>query len=159
MLRTIFLPALMLLGATFSNAQDDELPASTPERMKEIKAQKSAYITTQLSLTPEEAQQFWPIYNEFEGKQEQLRKDLRELMKAAKADGATLSEGEAAQLLDKGLLNRQKELELEKSYLERFKKSIGSVKTLKLKKAERDFNKEVLKRFRERMEERRGKGR
>lgn len=155
LLRSITLTVLMA-GACQLSAQDDEVPPPSAERMKEMKAQKSAYITSQLGLTPEEAQQFWPIYNEFDAKQEQIRKEMRELMKGARDGDDGISEAEADQLLDKGLLNRQKEIDLEKSYVERFKKSIGAVKTLKLRKAERDFNKEVLKRFRERMEDRRG---
>lgn len=151
------LPLLILITAAATlRAQDDDLAAPSPARLKEIKAQKSAYITSQLELTTEEAQLFWPIYNEFDAKQEQIRKDLRDLLKGAHGGTDGLTEAEAAQLLDKGLQSRQKEIDLEKSYQERFRKSIGSVKTLKLREAERNFNREVLKRFRERMEERRG---
>jgi Spy/CpxP family protein refolding chaperone len=155
--RTLPLAASLLLGAMAAQAQDDDLPPPTGERLKEIKAQKSAYITARLELTPEQAQHFWPIYNEMDDKQDALRKEMRELHKGAKGD-TTLTEAAATQLLDKALRTRQKELDLEKTYSERFKNSIGAVKTLKLKKAERDFNKEVLKRFRDRMEDRRGPG-
>ncbi len=55
------------------------------------------------------------------------------------------------------MVNRQKELDLEKTYTERFKKAIGAVKTVQLRKAEHDFNREVLRKFRDRMEDRRGK--
>lgn len=155
--RTLPLAAALLLGSMHLHAQDEDMPPPTGERLKEIKAQKSAYITAQLALTPEQAQQFWPIYNEMDEKQDELRKELRDLHKGAKGDG-TISEEEASRILDNALQTRQKELDLEKTYAERFKKSIGAVKTLKLKKAERDFNKEVLKRFRDRMEERKGPG-
>lgn len=156
--RTLPLVLILLGGILSARAQDDDMPAPDGERLKEIKAQKSAYITAQLGLTPEEAQQFWPIYNEYDDKQDALRKEARELFKGARNGGNELSEAEASKLLEKGLQNRQQELDLEKTYAERFKKSIGAVKTLKLKKAERDFNKEVLRRFRERMGERDGPG-
>ncbi|MBL7952252.1 MAG: Spy/CpxP family protein refolding chaperone [Flavobacteriales bacterium] len=155
--RTLPLAATLLIGSLNVNAQDEDMPPPSGERLKEIKAQKSAYITSRLELTPEQAQQFWPIYNEMDEKQDALRKEMRELHKSAKGD-STLTEAEASQILDKALQTRQKELDLERTYSERFKKSIGAVKTLKLKKAERDFNKEVLKRFRDRMEERKGPG-
>ena len=49
--------------------------AQRGEKMNErIKAQKIAFITEKLSLTSEEAQEFWPIYNEIEAKKETLRK-------------------------------------------------------------------------------------
>lgn len=127
----------------------------TPERLREIKAQKSAFITARLELTPEEAQSFWPIYNEYDDKQDVLRKEMRELFKGPGKDDE-LTEAEASALLDKGLQHRQKEIDLERSYLERFKKSIGAVKALKLRKAEHDFNREVLRKFKDRMDDRRG---
>ena len=39
-----------------------------------IKAQKTAFITERLSLTADEAEKFWPIYNEIETKKKALRK-------------------------------------------------------------------------------------
>ena len=148
------LPAIAIsLCLTSVHAQPEGPPS--PERLREIKAQKSAFITARLELTPEEAQQFWPIYNEFDDKQDALRKEMRELFKEPGKE-ADLSEAEAAALLEKGLQHRQKEIDLEKSYLERFKKSIGAVKTLRLRQAEHGFNREVLRKFRDRMEDRRG---
>jgi Spy/CpxP family protein refolding chaperone len=145
-----------LLGPSFAAAQEEDMPPPSGERLKEIKAQKSAYITTRLNLTPEEAQQFWPIYNKMDEKREALRREMRELRKGGRGEEQQMSEAEATTLIDKSLANRQKELDLEKSYSERFKKSIGAVKTVQLHKAEHDFNREVLRKFRDRMEDRRG---
>ncbi|MBX2972575.1 MAG: sensor of ECF-type sigma factor [Flavobacteriales bacterium] len=154
--RSLPLIASLLLGPLHTMAQGGDMPPPpTPERLKEIKAQKSAFITTQLELTPEEAQRFWPIYNEYDDKNDVLRKEMRDLFSPSKASEA-MTEAEAAALLEKSLQHRQKEIDLEKSYMERFKKSIGAVKTLQLRKAEHDFNREVLRKFRDRMEDRHG---
>lgn len=156
--RILLLAALAVTSTPCLLAQEDGLPPLSDERMKEIKAQKSAYITSKLSLTPDEAQKFWPIYNEMDEKQDAIRKEMREMHKDQKKDGVEMTEAEATQLIDKALTNRQKELDLEKAYAEKFKKSIGAVKTVQLKKAERDFHREVLKKFRERMEDKRDGG-
>lgn len=141
------------LLATHATAQDDDLPPPpSPERLKEIKAQKAAYLTTKLELTEAEAQRFWPVYNAYDDAQDELRKEMHDLHRAVRS----VSEADASALLEKTLAHRQKELDLERTYAERFKKSIGAVKTLKLQKAERDFHREVLRRFKERMDERRG---
>lgn len=150
--RTLVL-ATALLGVTTLVAQPD-MPPPTPERLREIKAQKSAFITARLELTPEEAQQFWPIYNEFDDKQDVIRKEMRELFRGQEG-GVELNETEAAQVLDNGLQLRQREIDLERNYLEKFKKAIGARKTMLLRKAEHDFNREVLRKFRDRMDERR----
>lgn len=148
-----FALATVLFSVITLVAQPD-MPPPTPERLREIKAQKSAFITARLELTPEEAQQFWPIYNEFDDKQDVIRKEMRELFRGPVED-AELNETEAAQVLDKGLQLRQREIDLERSYLEKFKKAIGARKTMLLRKAEHDFNREVLRKFRDRMDERR----
>ncbi|MFZ1330999.1 MAG: hypothetical protein WAR83_02355 [Flavobacteriales bacterium] len=144
----IFAPALAQ-----ESDDDQQLPK---EKLAELKAQKSAYITTKLELTTEQAQQFWPIYNEYDAKQDAIRKEARELGRDARTSGDKLTETEAAEMIVKHLANRQREVELEKQYAEKFKKSIGSVKTVELRLAEQDFNREVLRRLRERMGSRSG---
>lgn len=142
--------ATVLLCSHPSFGQDDDMPGGT-ERLKELKAQKAAYITSKLSFTTDEAQRFWPVYNEFDEAREQLRREMREMHRPGREDGA-LSEAQAAEIIRKHQANREKELALERNYSDRFIKTIGAAKTLNLFKAERDFNREVLHRFKERRE-------
>jgi len=159
-MRTLVKTALFLLLATTAlntTAQDDDMPAIPEERMQEIKAQKTAFLTQRLDLSPAEAEKFWPVYNQYDKETEANRKDMRAEHKAAKKD-TELTEAEASAAIDKELAGRQKELDIRKKYAAEFKKTIGAVKTLKLAKAERDFRKELIKRLRDRMEERREGG-
>ncbi len=46
---------------------DNDNRAERQERMQSrIESQKIAFITQKLDLSPSEAQQFWPIYNEYQ---------------------------------------------------------------------------------------------
>jgi len=144
-----------LFLAFASVAQDDDQPPMNPERMKELKAQKTAYLTTKLGLTAEEAQRFWPIYNEFDEAREGLHKQMREMHRSARDGQNALSESKAKELLAKSRDLREREVKLERDYSDRFAQAISAVKTLELLKAERDYNREVLRRLRDRMEERR----
>ena len=147
-------PLLLLLFASLAfttlHAQDDdaEYPAIAADRLEQIKAQKSAFITQRLSLTTEEARTFWPIYDRYDAEMEAARKELRSDRKDRKTS-ETLTEAEASKAIDENLLNRQKQLDIRKRYVAEFKKSIGAVKTLDLEAAERDFNRELLKRIRQ----------
>ncbi|MEP4946352.1 MAG: hypothetical protein ABJU26_02325, partial [Flavobacteriaceae bacterium] len=47
-----------------------------------IKTLKVAYITEKISLTSEEAQSFWPVYNDYEEKKHALRKKERDELKS-----------------------------------------------------------------------------
>ena len=40
---------------------------------KRIEAMRIAFITQRLNLTSEEAQQFWPVYNQFSEKMQQIK--------------------------------------------------------------------------------------
>ena len=143
---------IALLATNFPlAAQDKDHGRISKESMDEIKAQKSAYITTKLQLTPEMAQQFWPIYNDYEAKNDALRKAMREQFQKGREQGAELTETQANEQLANTLAVRQKELELERQYTELFKKSIGAVKTVELQRAEKDFNREVLRRLKDRI--------
>ncbi len=123
--------------------------------MREIKAQRTAYLTTKLGLTPEEAQTFWPVYNAYDDAREANRKEMRRTMTPRDAEPEELTEEQAAQRLNQGLELRQRELDLERTYKDKFVKAIGARKTVALVRAEHDFNREVLRRLRERMDERR----
>lgn len=159
-MRTLVKHTLLLLftaAALNTAAQDDDMPAIPEERMQEIKAQKTAFLTQRLDLSPAEAEKFWPVYNQFDKELDANRKEMRAEHKAAKKD-TDFTEAEASAAIDKEMAGRQKELDIRKKYAAEFKKTIGAVKTLKLGKAERDFRKELIKRFRDRMEERRDGG-
>ncbi|MBL7964847.1 MAG: hypothetical protein JNM31_13500 [Flavobacteriales bacterium] len=141
-------------------AQDDDGPLIPEEKLQEIKAQKAAFLTSQMDLTPEEAQRFWPVYNKYDKELDGIRTEQRELMKEVrdKDRAGNLSDADATRLMDRDLALRQRELDLRQRYTAEFRKVIGPVKTLRLGKAERDFNRELLRRARERAGSPRGDG-
>ena len=70
-----------MIGSTTMLAQDEEKQERSKkmdraEVEKAIKVKKIAYITESLELTPDEAEKFWPIYNEFESKKMAVTKDM-----------------------------------------------------------------------------------
>lgn len=150
--------ATLVLASTLTFAQADDMPPIPDDKLEEIKAQKVAYITQKMGFTPEEAQKFWPIYNQYDKELDAARKEMRDFHRSVKKSGTELTEAEATQLIDKELSTRQKELDTRRKYSGEFKKNIGAVRTVKLYQAERDFNKELLKRMRERGGDQRGGG-
>ncbi|HMQ75907.1 MAG TPA: hypothetical protein PKE21_07075 [Flavobacteriales bacterium] len=153
LLRTLVLG--LTLGTVFlACAQEDDLPIA-PERLQEVKAQRSAYLTQKMGLSPEESQRFWPVYNQYDKELEALRRERREGHRALRTD-ADLTDAEAAGHIDRELASQQQELDLRKRYSGEFIKLIGARKTLELHRAERDFNRELLRRMRERQGDRPG---
>lgn len=53
------------------------LAAQQESKHEKLEALKIAFITEKLSLTTKEAQNFWPVYNEYSQKIEKIRKAKR----------------------------------------------------------------------------------
>lgn len=140
-MRAFWLVLLLTLPLA-SQAQPNKEENKERPHLERIRAARAAYITERLNLTSSEAEKFWPIYNEYAGKRDELRKNL---FKNRRQDDAN-----AQALLDMDLKIRQQELDLEKEYTGKFQKVIGTEKVLKLREAERDFQKVVLRHVRDR---------
>ena len=132
---------LFLFFATVVQAQDG--------KHERIKALKTAYITEQLALTSVEAEKFWPIYNKYDEKFHDLRKKEKiEIFQKLKTNLDNLSEAEANALIEKSLSIETEEAELCKQKTTELRGVISPKKIIILKKAENDFKRELLQRYR-----------
>ncbi|WP_116788014.1 sensor of ECF-type sigma factor [Flavobacterium psychrotrophum] len=136
------LPLLLLFCLT-GYAQKD--------KHEQIKALKVSFFTSELSLTPDEAAKFWPVYNAFDEKQFKIRHDrMRPLIAKIDQSGFDkMPEKEAAGCLDKLEAADRELFELKAKLTDDLKPIIGSAKILKLKKAEEDFKKKLIEQFRD----------
>ncbi|MBQ4914810.1 hypothetical protein J8L85_10210 [Maribacter sp. MMG018] len=133
--------SLALLLLTVSSYSQDK----SKERIRTLKV---AFITERLDLTPEEAQEFWPVYNGHEEKREALRKKKWIELRSKFKDAGALSEKEAQNLLDKYIKIEEEEEELDKVYLKEVSKVISAKKTLILMRSEDDFKRQLIKQYR-----------
>jgi hypothetical protein len=121
------------------------------EKREKIKEYKVAFLTTELELTSAEAEKFWPIYNAFDDKQFELRHEkMKTYLRKLDDDNInSISEKEAATLLSQ-IESTDKELYvLKEKYNSNLKKILSAKKILKLKKSEDDFNRKLLKQYRD----------
>jgi hypothetical protein len=115
---------------------------------QKIKSLKIAFITEKLDLSSEEAQVFWPIYNEYQEKRDALRKKERTQIKGKIKDAGELSEKEAKDLLDKYISFEDDEEALDKEYLLKFNEAISAKKTLLLLRSEEEFKRQLIRQYR-----------
>ena len=114
-----------------------------------IKAQKTAFITEKLSLTADEAAKFWPIYNAFETNRNKIRSEDLRAIKMKMRNNPDMSDSEADALLEK-LVKAENELHHAKLKLVKdLKTAISSKKIIRLKAAEDEFNRLLMKRLKE----------
>lgn len=132
---------LCLLAALPAVAQSGQ--GSKQARMSQIENAKIAYITEKISLTQDQAQRFWPVYNEYSSKRRELHHTMRKLRTD---DQNTLSDAQIKENLLKVLALRQQEVDLEKDYFTKFQKVLSIRQVGNLFRAESQFTKEVLRR-------------
>lgn len=123
-------------------------PGDGPSEKKreQIHAQKIAFISTQLNLTPDEAQKFWPIYNQYEAEIEKIRKERRGYMNELKK--ITDATGEKAyELMEKIFATESKESQTRLNYLKQFATVLGKKKATDVFIAEEKFKRELLEKL------------
>lgn len=113
--------------------------ARTGEGVQQIQAMKVAFITQRMNLTPQEAEKFWPLQNEFEAEQKKIRTQYR-----PGKELSTLTDAE----IEETILNRfemeEQIVRLKRNYFTRFKRVVPVRKLAIYYRAETDFNKRLL---------------
>ena len=135
--------AVFLLVGAMSFAQNQR----GRERIKSLKV---AFITERLNLSTEEAQVFWPLYNEHEENIEAIKRRERREIRSQLQDFEYLSEAEADKLLDKMIDLETEKHRLNAAYIKRMSEVISPKKTFMLIRAEEDFKKRLLKEIQQR---------
>lgn len=120
------------------------------ENKERVEALRIAFLTKRLSLTPDEAQKFWPIYNEYNQALENVRKESQLMRKAMKEGMETMSDKDVEKVADEFLGQRRKELEIVEKYHVQFKKILPIRKVAVLYKSDRDFKRHLLEEMRNR---------
>ena len=143
------LPLLIVFISLNAIAQDGPF---IRKKKEQIKALKVAFITDELSLTPDEATKFWPLFNAFEDKQQEIKKQkLKGYLDRMDDDSFDkLSEKEATTMLAQMESSEDELYQAKKKFVASLKGVISPIKILKLKKAEENFNRKLLQQYRDR---------
>ncbi|MFN4147028.1 MAG: Spy/CpxP family protein refolding chaperone [Runella sp.] len=136
-MKAIFLFLTFSLFATLLFAQD--------MGHQRIDNAKIGMITNRLNLTTEQSQHFWPVYNEFDGKKKEIRRQMRKLV--VETNTLTTSDEKILANLKETLNLQQKEVDLEKEYMTKFLKVINVRQVAELYKAEHVFTQMLLRRL------------
>lgn len=149
--------ALLFVGNIPGMSQDEKVPelrrkADREQIEKTIKARKIAYITESLDLTPEEAEKFWPVYNQFETKRAEATRDIMKRFQEKDEKPAEIDDKEADKIMRDRFKEEQALLDLKVEYHEKYLEILSATKVLKLYEAENNFRRRMF----EHMDEYRG---
>lgn len=132
--------SVFLLCTMFAFGQQD--------KRDQLKAIKSSRIAAALNLSAAESQKFWPIYLQCEGKTSDIEEKMAVLKnKLSEKNIDALTQKEAV-LYEAQLQSDEEEIfALRKKMISDLKAVIGPKKILKLKMAEDDFTKLLVKKI------------
>ena len=119
MKKFILIATLFLTAFSTVKAQDDNEPGA--KRKERIKALYVAFITERVSITSDEAQKFWPVYNQYDNEIQAVKKDLPELEK------------------------QQTLLNIKKRYQDKFSAILGAARCELFYKADAEFKAKLIK--------------
>jgi hypothetical protein len=143
------LSILLLLLCISASAQPGKGRQKGNGVREKIKAQRVAFITDRLALTSEEAQRFWPVYNEFTDQFETIKKKQKDNRKSTNDKLAVMTDKEVEKSLSDELVHQQQLVDLHRQYQQELQKVLSVKKIALLYKAEHDFKLTLLKKMRD----------
>jgi Skp family chaperone for outer membrane proteins len=126
-MKQIFTIVFVFILSLAVKSQDQVQP--DPKTAEKIQAMEVGYISQKLNLTTDEAQKFWPVFNEYK---REVNDALRNFKKTPDAD-----------ILDRD----QKILDIRKKYRDRFAGVIGQPRVRTFFQAEGDFRRALMNRI------------
>lgn len=139
-MKKIYILAFVFL-ALLKNTQAQE------NRREEIESFRIAFFTRQLNLTSDEAKKFWPVYNEMQTEMQKLQRERKMRHRDSRDNMDNLSDAELEKVINDEMLSRQKELDIEKKYHERFKAILSMKKLAQYYRAQEGFKRELIRKL------------
>lgn len=144
MMKNLFIALLFIVLPGLALAQGPRMDDG------KFEANKVAFITTKLDLSANEAKIFWPIYNDYVRELSTLRKERFQKMisfrKIKEIDD--MSDAEIQALITNDFDFKQRDLNIEKKYYNKFKSSLSIKIVGKFYRAQEAFKKEILNQYR-----------
>ena len=111
-------------------------------------SEKIAFLTVETGITPEEAQTFWPVYNEINKKKDEAMhnvfktyKNLEDALKAGK------SEKEIERLMEDYIEALETQKEIDSEAVEKYRKVLPVEKVAKLYIGEEKFRRQHIRKL------------
>ncbi len=142
LIAALMLPAVMQAQRNFGRDRESW--------MKEIQQYKNDFIAKKLELTDEQRAKFLPLYNSMDEEIRKVQEESEQLSRQTmgKEDKATDLEYEKAAEAMYELKGRENAIEMK--YFEEYKTILTPQQLFKLKDAEKDFTRELMKQHRRR---------
>ena len=145
---------ILMICSSIVSAQPDDMDDDMDESRKEkIESLKRAFISDKLELTVAQSEKFWPMYNEFNASRKTIRKNIKDSLRKTKESVKT--DAEFSSQVDLIGQKRKEEIDLESKFIKDCLPLLGVEKSMKLMGLEKEFQRELMDRIRERRQDER----
>lgn len=144
----VFLIAIFISGSSLAQVVKTSYQ-EVKSAVDKIETMEVAYLTQILELSVDEAQKFWPIFNDIKDERNELKIKKKKLMIDMAQNYNGMSDVQAENYVDQ-MFEIERSLN-ESNFESRHRKIIkiiGSKRFLQLKKAESDFRRQLLDNYR-----------
>lgn len=143
----LFACVMTMMISTVANAECQKKNGEWREKMM---SEKIAFLTAEIGLSPEEAQTFWPVYNQIMSERD---KAMKATFKAYSELQAAVEEGKTGRELkkytDSYIEAQKKHRQIDDESPERFRNVLSEEKVARLFLAEEKFRRQQIHKFSE----------
>ncbi len=137
--------SILLLASAISALAEERFQNDWKERMM---SEKIAFLTIEMGITPEEAQVFWPVYNQVDKERDEaIRRVFRTSKALEDAVSAGKGEKEVSKLLDEYLAALKAQGEVEQKAYKDYAKVLPVEKLAKLYVGEEKFRRQHIRKL------------
>jgi hypothetical protein len=140
---TLSIILISLLGINTLLAQ-----TKSSEKEEQVKSQKIAFFTQKLNLTSDEAQRFWPVYNNYWERKNSIIDERKKAMAFCMENIDKLSPKEIERYGDMYINFHKQESDLLIEFNQKFKEVLPPEKVMRLYIADYDFKNYLLRQIR-----------
>ncbi|SMD45581.1 hypothetical protein SAMN00777080_4238 [Aquiflexum balticum DSM 16537] len=116
-------------------------PSSSYDKEK-LEAARVAFITNRLDLKAEQAEKFWPVFNQFN---EERGKLMHQLSAINRSSSEEMTEAKAREMIAQRMSLQQDLLDMEKLFMDEIVKIISPIQAVKLGGVNREFTRQVYR--------------
>ena len=132
----VFFIIIMMFPVIRTSAQNTNL-----ERLNNFKI---GFFTKKLNLTSEEAEKFWPVYNDYQGQKNQIQLEKLKLNRNFNLNGSSLSDKQMEEMGDKFVDYLVQEANLAVAFHKKLKEVLPPAKVILYYQAENQYKVQLL---------------
>ena len=139
---------MLMMSVISTSAQPSPGNAAGFDWKERIQSEKIAFMTMEIGLTSEEAQKFWPIYNEISKDQDAAVAEVfKSYMALEKALNEDKSDKEISKCFQSYLEATKKQNEITEASVDKYRKILSDKKVAKIFVAEEKFRRQHIRRL------------